>query len=125
MPHLTKLFLDPNELPNRPPITALLAELVVAAKGSMLNSIPDQTAPLMPYKDQVLSVFTVGLKATSSYSPALSGLRYMVTTPGLLTDEELGFIVHNVNELLKEGSDDEGARLNILIFSQANTNDYV
>ena len=85
----------------------------------------DQTVPLMPYKDQVLSAFTVGLQATSSYPPALNGLRYMVTTSGLLSDEELGFIVHNVNELFRKGSDGEDARSNFSTSSRASTNDYV
>lgn len=92
----------------------------------MLKSTSDQTTPLLPYKDQVLGVFTVGLKATSSCLPALSGLKYMVTTPDLLSDEELGFIVHNVNELLGAGpGDDEDARSNVSFLGRANTNGYI
>lgn len=108
VPHLVKLFLKPDELPNRPPISVLLAELVVAARDSISNSEPDlkRDIPLIPFKDEVLGVFTVGLKTASSCQPALAGLNAMVTTPELLTDEELGFIVHNANDILQADLDD-------------------
>jgi DNA repair/transcription protein MET18/MMS19 len=113
VPHLVKLFLSPDELPNRPSISVLLAELVAAARDSMSNSFSgtEPNVPLMPFKDEVLGVFTVGLKVTSSCQPALVGLRAMVTTPALLTDEELGFIVHNVNDILQaDPNNDDDSR---------------
>ena len=64
-----------------------------------------EDVPLMPYKDEVLGVFSVGLKASSSRLPTLSGLKGMITTKNLLSDEELGFIVHNVDEIIESGTD--------------------
>jgi hypothetical protein len=107
VPHLVRLFLSPDELSNRAPITVLLAELIAAARDSMARSSTDLdfNVPLMPFKDEVLGVFTVGLKATSSCQPALAGFKAMVTTPALLTDEELGFIVHNASDILQADPD--------------------
>jgi len=56
--------------------------------------------PLSPYKDAVLGAMTVGLKSASSAQPAIEGLSAMVTTPGLLDGEELGFVVQKVNDLV-------------------------
>lgn len=61
---------------------------------------------LSPYKDAVLGLYTVGLKSSSQQSAALSGLKAMVLSEGLLTDEELGFIVHNVNDIVEQDRDD-------------------
>lgn len=96
-----KLFFDPDELPNRAPITVLLAELVTAARDSKAKEAGIKDVFLMPFKDEVLGVFTVGLKTASTCPPALAGLQAMVTTPALLTDEELGFIVHNIDDVIQ------------------------
>jgi DNA repair/transcription protein MET18/MMS19 len=105
---MVKLFLNPDELSNRAPITVLLTDLVAAARDSMSKSFTDAEleVPLMPFKDEVLGVFTVGLKATSSRQPALAGLKAMVNTPNLLVDNELGFIVHNADDMLQADPDD-------------------
>ena len=107
IPHMVKLFLDPDELSNRAPITLLLAELVTASRDAMSKSLadPELGVLLMPFKDEVLGIFTVGLKATSPRQPALAGLKAMVNTPNLLADEELGFIVHSVDDLLQAHPD--------------------
>ena len=105
-----KLFLNPDELPNRAPTLRLLADVIVAARDSMPKDhevLPaEEDIPLAPYKDEVLGVLTVGLTAGSPALPALDGLKALVTTPGLLTDEELGFVVHKVNELLEDGREE-------------------
>ncbi|KAH9930313.1 ARM repeat-containing protein [Fomitopsis serialis] len=109
-PHLVKLFLNPDELPNRSPTLRLLADVIVAARDSMPKDpeiLPaEEDIPLAPYKDEVLGVLTVGLNAGSSAQPALDGLKALVTTRGLLADEELGFVVHKVNELLQDGQEE-------------------
>jgi DNA repair/transcription protein MET18/MMS19 len=99
---MIKLFLDPDELANRAPIIVLLTDLVTAARDAMSKSFgdPELDMPLMSFKDEVLGVFTVGLKATSSRQPALAGLKAMVNAPTLLEDAELGCIVHNFVDLL-------------------------
>lgn len=107
IPHLVKLFLDPDEISNRPPVLILLTDLITAARESA-TTVDQPDIPLSPYKDEVLGVLTVGLKASSSRLPALMGLKAMVTTKELLSDDELGFIVHNVNEVLQTDPEEEG-----------------
>ena len=121
VPHLVKLFLDPDELPNRPPTLWLLADLIEAARESTAQDpevLPDEgSVPLSPYKDEVLGVLTVGLKAPASALPAIDGLKSMVRTVGLLTDDELGFVVHNVNELLQKDEEESEIR-HVTLFEQ-------
>ncbi|OCH91496.1 ARM repeat-containing protein [Obba rivulosa] len=110
VPHLTKLFHNPDEAPIRVPTLRLLADFIAASRDSISKDtevLPDEEdVPLAPYKDEVLGVLTVGLRTPSTAPPALDGLKALVTTRGLLTDEEIGFVVHNVNELLqKEGEE--------------------
>ncbi|KAI1791817.1 ARM repeat-containing protein [Ganoderma leucocontextum] len=110
VPHFVKLFLDPDELPNRAPTLRLLADLIEAARKSTSQDpevLPDEgNVPLSPYKDEVLGILTVGLKAPASAYPAIDALKSMVLTGGLLTDEELGFVVHNVNEVLQKDEEE-------------------
>ena len=108
VPHLVKLFLDPDEVQNRGAVLQLLADLITAAQtASTVGGVdPEVTPALAPYKDEVLGVLTVGLKVPSGCRHALAGLLGMATTANLLTDEELGFVVHNVSEVLM-GADAE------------------
>ena len=69
------------------------------------DASPTVSSLLMPYKDEVLGVFSLGLNSSSTRSAALLGLNAMVATRDLLSNEELGFIVHSVNQLL-EGEED-------------------
>ncbi len=62
---------------------------------------PEAEPPLAPYKDEVLGVFSVGLTSATTRSMALAGLKAVVSTRGLLSDDELGFVVHNVNEIIE------------------------
>ena len=114
VPHLVQLFLNPDEIQNRSATLKLLADLVNAVRESdTIAAAADNEGPaLSPYKDEVLGVFTVGLKAVNSCGHALEGLKGLVLTPQLLSEEELGFVVHNVNEVLtnKETQDDEDIR---------------
>jgi DNA repair/transcription protein MET18/MMS19 len=104
IPPLLKTFQDPDEAPNRRPTLAHLSTLVSAAQSAMST---DSTPLLSVFKDEVLGAFTAGLKLSSVAPPALTGLKSMVSTPGLLTDEEIGYVVHSVNEILQEDADDE------------------
>ncbi|KAI0352164.1 ARM repeat-containing protein [Trametes cingulata] len=110
VPHLVALFHNPDELPNRAPTLRLLADLIGAARKSTADDpevLPEEgNVPLSPYKDEVLGVLTVGLKTPASALPAIDGLKSMARTIGLLTDEELGFVVHNVNELLQKDEEE-------------------
>lgn len=107
IPHLLRIFADPDEVSNRAATLAHLSNVVFAARDKSCAD-PGSPAPILaPYKDEVLGAFTSGLKIGSSSPPALRGLDGLVTTKGLLTDEELGYIVHNVNDLLQGDSGED------------------
>jgi len=99
LPHLMKLFMSDDELSNRPQILLLLADFVNAAREPMDKRMGHEgEVPLLPYKDEILSIVSTGLKLTTSRRPALSLIMGLITATNLLADEELGFIVHIVNE---------------------------
>ena len=77
---------------------------------------------MSPYKDEVLGILTVGLKAPASAYPAIDALKSMVRTPSLLTDEELGFVVHNVDEVLQADEDESDLRSAIIVSPYARSN---
>ncbi|KAF8159570.1 Dos2-interacting transcription regulator of RNA-Pol-II-domain-containing protein [Crassisporium funariophilum] len=109
VPHLVRLFLNPDEISTRGPTLVLLSELTTAARDAKADdkASPSEGIPaLMPYKDEVLGVFVVGLGISSARSAGLSGLKAMASTKNLLSDEELGFIVHNVDQIV-EGNQEE------------------
>ena len=102
-----RIFADPDEVANRAATLAHLSNVVYAARDKS-SADPEPPAPILAlYKDEVLGAFTSGLKTGSSSPPALRGLDGLVTTKGLLTDEELGYIVHNVNDLLQGDSGED------------------
>ncbi|KAF9480547.1 ARM repeat-containing protein [Pholiota conissans] len=109
VPHLVSLFHNPDEISSRPATLVLLAELTNAARDSMLYQASHTSGaepPLTPYKDDVLGILSVGLTSTNTRNMALAGLKAMASTRNLLSDEELAFIVHNVNQII-EGNVDE------------------
>ena len=108
VPHLIGLFQNPDEIANRESVVSHLADLSEALRNSPL--VVDGEGNLASLKDETLGVFVVGLKAFSSRRSALKGLKSTVETEGLVTDEELGFIAHNVNEVILDGEDDEETR---------------
>lgn len=91
---------------NRPAtLTALgsilraLTDLFTGQKGEQTRSYGTEK-PLDDFKDDTLAVLIVGLKSWNSAPPALDGLDSLITMPDFLTDEELGFVVHSINEIL-------------------------
>lgn len=109
VPHLCRLFHNPDEISSRPATLVLLADLISAARDSMLTEKaqdPEAELPLTPYKDEVLGVFSVGLTSATTRGMALAGLKAVASTRGLLSDDELRFIVHNVDQII-EGSPSE------------------
>ena len=97
--------MNPDEISNRSATLFLLSEFTEAARD-FKDRNPTVNSLLMPYKDEVLGVFSVGLNTSSTRNAALSGLNAMVATQRLLSNEELGFIVHNVDEVLEGEQDD-------------------
>ncbi|KAJ6481205.1 ARM repeat-containing protein [Mycena vitilis] len=122
VPHLLKLFADPNEVPSRQPVLLLLSDLIASARDSLkATTAPDlEAGPLAPFKDEVLGALISGLAAPATTRAALAGLTGLVSTPHLLSDAELGFVVLKVNEVLEtcydeERSDDSNAILKLLM----------
>lgn len=115
MPHLTKLFVDPDELPNRGPVLSLLSSLIAAARDSTVKAANTEEEPfLLPFKDEVLGISITGLKAQSSLRPAIEGLNGLVTTPDLLDDQEIGFVVQKLNDVISSQEEDLlGARCSV------------
>ena len=107
-PYLIGLFQNPDEIANRDSVVSHLADLSEALRKSPLAVSGEGN--LASLKDETLGVFVVGLKAFTSRRPALRGLKSMVETNGLITDEELGFIVHSVNDVVLDDEDDEETR---------------
>ncbi|KAF7370205.1 ARM repeat-containing protein [Mycena sanguinolenta] len=125
VPHLLKLFADPNEVPSRHPVLLLLSDLIAAARDSMsakstsMSGSPPEP-PLAPFKDEVLGALISGVATLTTTRAALAGLTGLVSTPHLLSDEELGFVVLKVNDVLEmcldeEHSDDRNAILKLLM----------
>jgi DNA repair/transcription protein MET18/MMS19 len=110
VPHLVGLFMNLDELDNRPHILALLSDLVTSASKTKARHRSEFDSALLPFKDEVLSVVIMGLKSSLCRRSALDALQGMVTTNALLTDDELVFIVHNVNEVLETDLDDGDSR---------------
>ena len=106
VPHLTRLFVDPDELPNRGPVLSLLSSLIAAARDSTVKADNAEDVFLLPFKDEVLGVLITGLKTQSSLRPAIEGLNGMVTTPALLDDQEIGFVVQKVNDVVSSQQED-------------------
>ena len=106
VPHLTRLFVDPDELPNKGPVLSLLSSLIAAARDSTVKADKVEDVFLLPFKDEVLGVLIAGLKEKSSLRPAIEGLNGMITTPALLDDQEIGFVVQKVNDVVSSQQED-------------------
>jgi len=118
VPHLTRLFVDPDELPNRGPVLSLLSSLIAAARDSTVKADNAEDIFLLPFKDEVLGVLVTGLKAQSSLRSAIEGLNGVVTTPALLDDQEIGFVVQKVNDVVSSQQEDLlGTRCSFLTLS--------
>jgi DNA repair/transcription protein MET18/MMS19 len=108
VPHLIGLFQNPDEITNRDSIVSHLADLSEALRESPL--VVGGEGNLASLKDETLGVFVIGLETFSSRRPAMKGLKSMVETNGLLSGEELGFVVHSVNDVILDDEDDEETR---------------
>ncbi|KAF9069802.1 ARM repeat-containing protein [Rhodocollybia butyracea] len=85
-PHLIKLYTHPDNVAARPSVLLLLSDLIAAARDSMIVSS--------------------ALKVPAARDPAFACLLGLVSTEKLLSNEELAFIVHNVDEILSEDSEE-------------------
>ncbi|PBK72546.1 ARM repeat-containing protein [Armillaria solidipes] len=118
-PHLVTLFVTLEDTASRLSDLLLLSDLIAAARDSVTNLQQSEVTepPLLPYKDEVLGIVTTGLQTSSLRRPALACLLGIVSTKNLLTDEELGFVVHKANEVFQgdtNENDDESDTLKLL-----------
>ncbi|QRV73960.1 MMS19 nucleotide excision repair protein [Ceratobasidium sp. AG-Ba] len=109
IPFLISQFNNPDEASHRDPILAALRDILHA-----INELPDgpcrssAASFLEANKDATLGALTAGLRAKVSRGSALSGLLQISSVQGILSPEEMSFIVHNINELLGAGEDELG-----------------
>ncbi|KAG9047697.1 hypothetical protein FS837_001661, partial [Tulasnella sp. UAMH 9824] len=109
IPHMMKLYLDPAEAAQRSHIVLQLSNLlltlreVYAEDNSSTNYAQERL--LEAHKDQLIGVISSSLKVVDTRMAALSGTLHLVQISGLLTEEELGYLVQHLNELLEPSSD--------------------
>ena len=97
-----KLYRDPGESSHRPQILTLFCVIIGAFGSDQLSS--DSPIPLAAYKDDILSAFTSGLQTSAGREASLEGLKKLSQIHGILSEEELAYVVHGINEVLQ--SDD-------------------
>lgn len=103
IPRLMKLFRDPGEAIHRPQILTLLCVVLGA-----YNDTKNHTT-LEKYKDDVLSSLISGLQIPSSREASLEGLKKLSKLLSFLSEEELLYVTHGVNGLLRiDGNSDDG-----------------
>lgn len=101
------MYRNPDEVAYRSPILAGVVGILMAISQSTADStIPADERPLEPYKDVLLGALTSGIKISNCRRPALEGSYHLIKIPGVLTPEELGYLTHNVDELISESSPD-------------------
>lgn len=96
-----KLFRDPGESAHRPQILTLLCITVTAisANQSVLEEFGLQ-AVLLSFKDDVLGAFIAGLTVPGGQEAALEGLKRLCEMREVLSNEEVAYVVHSINEIL-------------------------
>ena len=105
--HLVMLYRSPDEAAYRSPVLAGLAGIIMAVSRASLDSAISVDEDLLgPYKDDVLGAFTSGMKASQTRRPALEGILHLIRVPACMTSDELGFVTHNMNQLIAESSED-------------------
>ena len=109
VPHFIRLFHNPDEAPTRLGTLTLLCEVIDSARSSARQDNGDSSAEepaLMPFKDEVLGLYIAGLQTAPLRTVALFGLKGLASTDGLLADDEIGYIVHKVNDIIAVNQDD-------------------
>ncbi|KAG8999782.1 hypothetical protein FRB90_011960 [Tulasnella sp. 427] len=109
IPHLIKLYLDPAEASQRSHIVLQLSNLLLTLQevysGDIASASYVQEHVLEAHKDELLGVISSSVKVADTRMAALSGTSHLVQIQGLLTEEELGYLVQHINELLEPSSD--------------------
>ncbi|KIY65117.1 ARM repeat-containing protein [Cylindrobasidium torrendii FP15055 ss-10] len=111
VPYLMQLFRAIEETGARVSTLLLLSDVIAAARDA---TDKDSTPALLPFKDEVFGVATTGLTSASMRAPGIACMLGLVSTQGLLTDEELGFVVHKATEVLSEAAQSDEDEADIL-----------
>lgn len=105
-PHLLRLFHKTEELSQRGPILESIAILLQSAKELYARPESGRTLKadkaLITLRDEILGVLNAGIKTSNFRRPALDGYMQVVQIEGLLSPEEIGFVVQNINDLILE-----------------------
>ncbi|TFK74969.1 ARM repeat-containing protein [Pluteus cervinus] len=105
VPHLVQLFRSPDEVLTRPATVVLLAEVITASRDVSKLQNSDTDTLLGPFQDDILAVLAAGLKVSGSEKGALQGLLPLASAPSVLSDEEIGFVVHCITEFIQASVD--------------------
>lgn len=107
---LFELYRKTDELSQRGPILEVLTQLLQAARELYALSGPsyDPTERrtlaadrvLIEHKDDLLGCLSSGIQTANFKKPALEAYMQAVQIEGLLSADELGFVVQSVNDLI-------------------------
>ncbi|KAL4256995.1 MMS19 nucleotide excision repair protein [Pleurotus pulmonarius] len=95
-PLLFKLFNDPTETTNRPPVILLLCRLTHACHDVTI---------LLPFKDELMGVLSTGFESLTCRQQTLALLQVMLSIQGLLTTEEIGYFIRTLTETFLQPSE--------------------
>ncbi|CDZ97248.1 DNA repair/transcription protein Mms19 [Phaffia rhodozyma] len=117
VPQLLSQFYKTEDLSQRGPILEALTRLLYGARE--LYGSPDSGRTLdgdqvlRSFKDELVGCFTAGIGTSLFKRPALEGFMQIVQIEGYLDEEETGFVVQKINDLIlaKEAEDIRGPAL--------------
>lgn len=106
IPQLLTQFHKTEDISQRGPILEALSRLLFAARE--LYASPngarsvDEDKVLIQFKDELVGCFTMGIGNPSFRKPALDGYMQVVQIAGYLDQQEVGFVVQKINDLVLE-----------------------
>jgi DNA repair/transcription protein MET18/MMS19 len=110
IPGLTRIYVGIDDTSMRPAILILLSEYIAGIRDAWTKGNSDserEELPLIPYKDDIISLVSSGVKVSQCRSSAIACLLGLVSIKNFLTAEELRFIVHSANEILQEDESED------------------
>lgn len=86
---------------HRPQILTLFCITITAISANQTNLEKfGLQSLLLSFKDDILGAFIAGLKIPSGQEAALEGLKRLCEMREVLSDEEVAYVVHSINEVL-------------------------
>lgn len=101
-----------SEVPHRGPILAVIGSVLLGLRdiaGQSEERAQTATASLTRYRDELLMLVSAGVENPSPavQKPALDSLINLIHIPGLITGDEIGYLVQKVNSLVISGATEE------------------